>query len=126
MAANLAADPKAYGIPKPAGVIAMGVVGQDIKELLTLQLFGRMLLQLHDEFDVDADGSLTATEASDGLIGQPAEVAGQIRSVLLDGRKVRASTDTNGDGRIAIDAEDTNAPERVSELIRAIAALDAR
>ncbi|MEU8819685.1 alpha/beta fold hydrolase [Actinoplanes sp. NPDC048796] len=105
VAANLAADPKAYGIPKPAGVIAMGVVGQDIKELLTLQLFGRMLLQLHDEFDVDADGSLTATEAADGLIGQPTEVAAQIRPVLLDGRKVRASTDTNGDGRIAIDAE---------------------
>ncbi|MFF5075680.1 alpha/beta fold hydrolase [Actinoplanes sp. NPDC000266] len=105
VAANLAATPKAYGIPKPAGVIAMGVVGQDIKELLTLQLFGRLLLQMHDEFDVDADGELTATEATDGLIGQPAELAGQIRPVLLDGRKVRASTDTDGDGRIAIDAE---------------------
>ncbi|XVV15182.1 hypothetical protein ACQP2X_12815 [Actinoplanes sp. CA-131856] len=105
VAANLAADPKAYGIPRPAGVIAMGVVGQDIKELLTLQLFGRLLLQMHDEFDVDADGDLTATEATDGLIGQPAEIADQIRPVLLDGTKVRASTDTDGDGRIAIDAE---------------------
>jgi pimeloyl-ACP methyl ester carboxylesterase len=105
VAANLAADPKAYGIPKPAGVIAMGVVGQNIRELLTLQVFGRLLLQMHDEFDVDADGRLTATEAVDGLIGQPAELADQIRPVLLDGRKVRASTDTDHDGRIAIDAE---------------------
>lgn len=100
VAANLAADPKAFGIPKPAGVIAMGVVGQDIKKLLTLQIYGRLLLQLHDEFDVDADGELTTAEATDGLIGQPAEVADQFRSVLLDD-----STDTNHDGQIAIDTE---------------------
>jgi acetyl esterase/lipase len=105
VAANLAADPKAFGIPKPAGVIEMGVVGQDIKQLLTLQLYGRLLLQMHDEFDVDADGRLTATEAVNGLIAQPAELADQFRSVLLDGGKVRASTDTDGDGQIAIDAE---------------------
>jgi uncharacterized protein len=105
VAANLAADPKAFGIPAPAGVIAMGVVGQNIRELLTLQLYGRLLLQLHDEFDVDADGRLTAAEAIDGLIGQPKEAADQFRSVLLDGDRVLASTDTDHDGQIAIDAE---------------------
>jgi alpha-beta hydrolase superfamily lysophospholipase len=105
VAANLAADPARFGIPKPAGVIAMGVVGTDIRQLLTLQLYGRLLLQLHDEFDVDGDGALTAVEAVDGLVGQPAETADQFRSVLLDGDKVRAGTDTDRDGRIAIDAE---------------------
>ncbi|MDP9799189.1 acetyl esterase/lipase [Catenuloplanes nepalensis] len=105
VAANLSADPDAFGIPKPAGVIAMGVVGKDIRTLLTLQLFGRQLLQLHDEFDMDADGRLTALEATDGLAGQPAEVADQFRAILLDGDKVLASTDTDGDGQIAIDAE---------------------
>jgi acetyl esterase/lipase len=105
VAANLASDPKKYGIPKPAGVIAMGVVGQDIRELLTLQLYGRLLLQMHDELDVDADGQLTATEAVDGMIGQPKDLADEIRPVLLDGDKVKASTDANGDGKIAIDAE---------------------
>ena len=105
VAANLAADPKKFGIPKPAGVIAMGVVGEDIRTLLTLQLFGRQLLQMHDEFDVDGDGRLTAREATDGLIGQPKEAADQFRAVLLDGRKVKASTDTDRDGQIAIDAE---------------------
>ncbi|MBU2666022.1 alpha/beta fold hydrolase [Actinoplanes bogorensis] len=105
VAANLAAAPQKFGIPDPAGVVAMGVVGKDIKTLLTLQLFGRVLLQMHDEFDVDGDGRLTAREATDGLIGQPEEVADQLRPVLLDGRKVRASTDTDHDGQIAIDAE---------------------
>jgi pimeloyl-ACP methyl ester carboxylesterase len=57
------------------------------------------------EFDVDADGQLTAVEAVDGLIGQPKDLADQIRPVLLDGDKVLASTDTNKDGTIAIDAE---------------------
>jgi pimeloyl-ACP methyl ester carboxylesterase len=105
VAANLAADPTAFGIPTPAGVLAMGVVGTDIRTLLTLQIFGRLLLQLHDEFDVDGDGRLTAREAVDGLVGQPREVADPFRSVLLDGDKVRATTDTDGDGQIAIDAE---------------------
>ncbi|WP_249998727.1 alpha/beta fold hydrolase [Actinoplanes sp. M2I2] len=105
VAANLAADPKRFGIPKPAGVVQMGVVGLPIRELLTLQIFGRLLLQMHDEFDVDGDGRLTAAEATNGLVGQPKEVADQFRSVLLDGRKVKAATDRNRDGRIAIDAE---------------------
>jgi len=105
VAANLAGDPKKYGIPKPAGVIEMGVVGLEIKQLLTLQIYGRLLLQMHDEFDVNADGRLTATEARNGLIAQPKEVADQFRSVLLDGKKVLASTDTNHDGQVAIDAE---------------------
>src|SRR5690349_1545338 len=104
VAANLAADPKRYGIPKPAGVIEMGVVGLDIKQLLTLQIFGRLLLQLHDEFDVDADGRLTATEAVNGLAAQPKKTADQFRAVLLDGDKVSAGTDTDHDGQVAIDA----------------------
>jgi uncharacterized protein len=105
VAANLAADPGGFGIPEPAGVVAMGVVGRDIRTLLTLQIFGRLLLQLHDEFDVDGDGRLTAREATDGLVGQPQEVADRFRSVLLDGDTVRAGTDTDRDGQIAIDAE---------------------
>jgi hypothetical protein len=105
VAANLASDPTRYGIPKPAGVIEMGVVGLDIKQLLTLQIYGRLLLQLHDEFDVDADGRLTATEAVNGLTGQPKELADQFRTVLLDGDKVLAGTDTDHDGQVAIDAE---------------------
>ncbi|MFG1604842.1 alpha/beta fold hydrolase [Actinoplanes sp. NPDC049265] len=105
VAANLAADPKRFGIPKPAGVVEMGVVGKPIKDLLTFQIYGRLLVQMHDEFDVDGDGELTATEATDGLVGQPKPVADQFRGVLLDGRKVRPATDRNHDGRIAIDAE---------------------
>ncbi len=105
VAANLSADPERYGIPKPAGVIEMGVVGLDIKQLLTLQIYGRLLLQMHDEFDVDADGRLTAAEAKDGLVAQPKEAADQFRSVLLDGDKVLAGTDTDHDGQVAIDAE---------------------
>ena len=105
VAANLAADPKRFGIPKPAGVVEMGVVGKPIKDLLTFQIYGRLLLQMHDEFDVDGNGQLTATEATDGLVGQPKEVADQFRPVLLDGRKVAAETDRNRDGRIAIDTE---------------------
>ncbi|MEU8615011.1 alpha/beta fold hydrolase [Actinoplanes sp. NPDC048791] len=105
VAANLAAEPKKFGIPKPAGVIEMGVVGLEIKELLSLQIYGRLLLQLHDEFDVNADGRLTATEAVNGLTGQPKEAADQFRSVLLDGDKVAAGTDTDHDGQVAIDAE---------------------
>ena len=31
VAANLAADPGRFGIPKPAGVVEMGVVGKDIR-----------------------------------------------------------------------------------------------
>ncbi|MCM4076601.1 alpha/beta hydrolase [Paractinoplanes hotanensis] len=105
VAANLAAEPAKFGIPKPAGVVEMGVVGLPIKQLLTLQIFGRLLLQMHDEFDVNADGRLTAAEAADGLVGQPKEVADQYRSILLDGRKVLPSTDRNRDGQIAIDGE---------------------
>ena len=105
VAANLAAQPAKFGIPKPAGVVEMGVVGLPIEQLLTLQIFGRLLLQMHDEFDVNADGRLTAAEATDGLVGQPKELADQYRSILLDGRKVLPSTDRNRDGQIAIDGE---------------------
>jgi uncharacterized protein len=83
----------------------MGVVGLDIEQLLTLQIYGRLLLQLHDEFDVDADGRLTVAEAANGLTGQPEEVAEKFRPVLLDGDKVAPGTDTDRDGQVAIDAE---------------------
>ncbi|RLV75166.1 hypothetical protein D3C57_138110 [Streptomyces rapamycinicus NRRL 5491] len=105
VAANLAADPDKYRIPKPAGVIGMGVVGVKFRQLITLQIYGRLLLQLHDELDVDGDGQLTAIEAVNGLAAQPKETADQFRSVLLDGDKVLSSTDTNHDGQVAIDAE---------------------
>ena len=105
VAANLAADPAKYRIPKPSGVIEMGVVGLDTKHLLTLQTFGRFLLQMHDEFDVDGNGQLTATEAVNGLTAQPKETADQFRPILLDGNTVLASTDTDHDGQIAIDTE---------------------
>ncbi|MBB4763075.1 alpha/beta hydrolase fold domain-containing protein [Amorphoplanes digitatis] len=105
VAANLAADSNRFGIPKPAGVVEMGVVGLPVKQLLTFQIYGRLLAQMHDEFDVDGDGQLTAVEATDGLLGQPKEVADQFGSVLLDGKKVLAGTDKNHDGQIAIDAE---------------------
>ena len=62
----LAADPGAANIPKPVGVSAMGVVGNDIHTILTYQLFGVRLVQLHEEFDVDGDGTLTRTEISNG------------------------------------------------------------
>jgi acetyl esterase/lipase len=100
VAANLAAAPREFGIPTPAGVVEMGVVGLPVEELLTFQIYGRLLAELHDEFDVNGDGRLTAVEVTDGLLGQPSEVADQFRSVLRDRR-----TDRNHDGRIAIDAE---------------------
>ncbi len=105
VAANLAADPKAAGIPKPAGVIAMGVVGLPVKELVTLQIFGAKLLRLHDESDVDADGHLTYREAVDGLVGLPKAEADEYRKILISRDRVNPRTDTNRDGRLAIDAE---------------------
>ncbi|MGW4135147.1 alpha/beta hydrolase family protein [Amycolatopsis japonica] len=105
VAANLAANPGAASIPKPAGVIAMGVVGTDIRTILTYQLFGVRLAQLHEEFDVDSDGSLTRNEISDGLIGQPAELVTYYRDVLLAGDKVKPETDTDHNGALTIDAE---------------------
>lgn len=118
VAANLAADPGRYRVPRPAGVIEMGVVGLPIRDLMTLQVYGRLLLQLHDEFDVDGDGQLTATEAGNGLIAQPADVAADIRGVLLAGDKVLPSTDTDHDGRVAIDAE-------AGPVLRAATGIDA-
>lgn len=116
VAANLAAEPKRFGIPKPAGVVEMGVVGKPIKDLLTFQIYGRLLVQMHDEFDVDGNGQLTATEATDGLVGQPKEIADQFRSVLLDGQKVSARTDRNHDGQIAIDAEAGSVLRRATHI----------
>ncbi|MGN9908728.1 alpha/beta hydrolase family protein [Phytohabitans sp. LJ34] len=99
VASNLAANPAAAGIPEPAAVVAMGVVGSNIRELITYQLFGRQLAQLHEEFDVDGDGQLTDRESTDGLVGQPDEVVTLYREVLTRG------ADRNRDGRLAIDAE---------------------
>lgn len=100
VASNLAADPDGYGIPRPAGVVVMGVVGTEIRPLLTYQIFGVKLARLHEEFDVDGDGYLTPGEARDGLIGLPAADADTYRGILLDPR-----TDRDGDGRLAVDAE---------------------
>ncbi|BBH63335.1 alpha/beta hydrolase [Actinoplanes sp. OR16] len=118
VAANLAAEPHKFGVPKPAGVVAMAVLGKPVKQLLTFQIYGRLPLQLHDEFDLDGDGRLTATEATDGLVGQPQPVADLFRSVLLDGKKVKASTDRNHDGQIAIDTE-------AGAVLRTITGIDA-
>ena len=117
VAANLAADPRAANIPKPAGVIAMGVVGSAIRTVLTYQLFGVRLAQLHEEFDVDGDGSLTRTEISDGLLGQPAELVTYYRDVLLSGDQVKPETDTDRNGVLAIDAE-------VGRVLRAKSRID--
>jgi dienelactone hydrolase len=105
VAANLAADPASAGIPRPAGVIVMGVIGTAVKELLTYQIFGVKLARLHEEFDVNGDGYLTSREAADGLIGEPATVADAYRKVLLSGTRVSPGTDTDHDGRLAIDSE---------------------
>lgn len=100
VASNLVADPRAYGIRKPAGVVAMGVVGGTPREIIYYQLIGRTLGQLHEEFDFDGDGRLTKAEIADGLIGQPDEAAAQYKAVLGN-----PATDANGDGQLTIDAE---------------------
>ncbi|GLY99983.1 alpha/beta fold hydrolase [Actinoplanes sp. NBRC 103695] len=97
---NLVADPRLYGIAKPAGVVAMGVVHGTPREVIYYQAVGRTLGQLHEEFDGDGDGLLSATEVSGGLIGLPEDVAGQFRAMLTD-----PATDADGDGRLAIDTE---------------------
>jgi len=105
VASNLAAAPTTAGIPKPAGVIAMGVVGSNIRELITYQLFGVRLAHLHEEFDVDGDGRLTRREAVDGLIGQPAELVTYYREVLFTGDRLNPRADHDRDGTLTIDTE---------------------
>jgi uncharacterized protein len=105
VASNLAANPAAAGIPEPAGVIAMGVVGSNIRELITYQLFGRQLAHLREEFDVDGDGQLTYRESADGLIGQPEDVVTYYREVLFSGATLNRKADRDRDGKLAIDAE---------------------
>ncbi|MDP9791635.1 dienelactone hydrolase [Catenuloplanes nepalensis] len=112
VAGNLAADPRGYGIRKPAGVVAMGVVHGTPREVLYYQAVGRTLGQLHEEFDFDGDGSLTANEVSEGLAGRPSDVAAQFRAVLA-----APGTDANGDGRLAIDTE-------VEPVVRAAVGFD--
>jgi pimeloyl-ACP methyl ester carboxylesterase len=100
VASNLAADPRGYGIRKPAGVVVMGVVHGTPRETIYYQAVGRTLGQLHEEFDLDGDGQLTPAETTGGLIGQPAEAAAQLRAILTD-----PVTDANHDGRLTIDTE---------------------
>ncbi len=105
VAANLAAAATTYGIPEPAGVLGLGVVGHEIRTLMTYQFFGVKLARLHDEFDVGGDGYLTYPEARDGLVGQPAAEADEYRKVLIPGKQVNPGTDGDRDGRLAIDTE---------------------
>ncbi|MCA2213003.1 alpha/beta hydrolase [Jidongwangia harbinensis] len=112
VAGNLVADPGAYGIRKPAGVVMMGVVGATPREAIYYQAVGRTLGQLHEEFDFDGDGSLSATEVTNGLVGLPDDVAGQFRAVLTS-----RATDADGDGRLAIDTE-------VEPVVRAAVGFD--
>jgi hypothetical protein len=72
VAGNLAAPPAKYRIPKPTGVITMGLVELPIKTTVTYQVLGREMDQYHVEFDNDRNGELTTTEARQGLLGQPA------------------------------------------------------
>lgn len=103
-ASLIAASPGGAGV-KPAGVIAMGVVGYRVSEILEYQLAGREAQRLHVQFDVDGDGQLTAREAREGFFGQPQGYVKSMRPLLLSKNRVAPSTDTNKDGRIAIDAE---------------------
>ncbi|GIE78688.1 alpha/beta hydrolase [Actinoplanes philippinensis] len=112
VAGNLAGDPHAWGIRKPAGVIAMGVIDGTPRQVIYYQAVGRTLGQLHEEFDVDGDGRLTADETAHGLIGLPGDTAAQFRAVLTD-----PATDTDGDGELAIDTE-------VEPVVRAAAGFD--
>jgi pimeloyl-ACP methyl ester carboxylesterase len=105
VASNLAADPKRFGLVEPAGVVAMGVVGGTPRETLYYQAVGTQLGRLHEEFDFDGDGRLTATEATKGLAGQAEQIAQQLRPFLLDGTDVNPRFDTDGDRTLAIDAE---------------------
>lgn len=102
VASNLAADPDGYGIDEPAGVIAMGVVGAGPREVLYYQAVGRRLEQLQEEFDADHDGSLTASELTDGLRTRPGNAA----ATLLDGDRVNGQIDADGNG----DAWSTGTP----------------
>ncbi|MFI5914142.1 alpha/beta hydrolase family protein [Dactylosporangium sp. NPDC051541] len=112
VAGNLVADPRGYGIARPAGVVAMGVVAGTPREVLYYQAVGRTLGQLHEEFDFDGDGRLSAAEVSDGLLGRPEDEAAQFRAVLTN-----PATDADGDGRLDIDAE-------VEPVVRAAVGFD--
>jgi uncharacterized protein len=100
VASNLVAAPAKYGITKPAGVVEMGVVAGTPREVFYYQAVGSTLGRLHEQFDFDGDGALTRTEVSQGLLGQPAEVAAQLRELLNS-----TEVDANGDGKLSIDAE---------------------
>jgi pimeloyl-ACP methyl ester carboxylesterase len=80
-------------------------VGADIRTLLTYQLFGVRLAQLHEEFDVDGDGKLTKSEILNGLVAQPEDLVAYYREVRLSGDDVNPVTDADHDGVLAIDDE---------------------
>ncbi|MGL5852001.1 MAG: alpha/beta fold hydrolase [Phycicoccus sp.] len=105
IASELAANPARYGIPRPAGVVTMGVIGVPISASGAFQSFGSNLAVLHEEFDVDGNGLLTAREVTDGLAGREPAEAAEIRSLLLAEERVSPELDTDGDGRLAIDTE---------------------
>jgi uncharacterized protein len=101
VAGNLAANPAAYGMVRPAGVVAMGVVGGTARDVFYYQAIGRTLSQLHDEADFDGDGSLSATELADAP---------------LDG--VSSEMDANHDGKLSIDGEIRPALEAATRIDR--------
>lgn len=101
-ASLLAADPAGV---RPAGVIGMGVVGLEWPDILEYQLAGTYAEQLHVEFDADGDGALDLAEISDGFLGQPEETVATFTELLLAGGQVSPQVDTDGDGRVQIDAE---------------------
>ncbi|MGL5927884.1 MAG: alpha/beta hydrolase family protein [Dermatophilaceae bacterium] len=105
IASELAAHPARYGIRTPAGVVAMGVIGVPISASGAFQTLGSNLAFLHEEFDVDANGLLTAGEVTDGLAGREREEADGLRALLLSGEQVTPELDTDRDGRLAIDSE---------------------
>ncbi|BEL03984.1 alpha/beta fold hydrolase [Actinoplanes sichuanensis] len=112
VAANLAADPRAHGITRPAGVVAMGVVGGTPRQVIYYQAVGRTLGQLHEEFDFDGDGRLTPEETANGLLGRPDAVTAQYRAILEN-----PATDADGDGELTIDTE-------IEPVIRAAVGFD--
>ncbi len=105
MASLLAADPKAAGIPRPAGVVVAGIVGLPMRTIVQYELLGQHAAQVREEFDVDGDGQLTAGEIRDGLLGRSAADRKAFAEILGDGKSVPRSLDTNRDGKINIDTE---------------------
>jgi pimeloyl-ACP methyl ester carboxylesterase len=109
VASNLAASPAKYRIAEPAGVITMGLVGLPIRTEVGYQVYGRQMDQYHEEFDNDRNGVLTLAEARNGLVGQQADVATELRTTLFGTerpeRRLNPALDRNHDGKLSIDTE---------------------